>query len=88
MKVLGIEAIRGGVMVVKPSGQQECIARTGDRMHDAMAIGETVLALLDDDAEPESRARPVPAQAQDQALMVLSEVTTKFLFTQLKRRLR
>src|SRR5690606_38606766 len=52
MKLLGIQAIDGGLVVALPSGKQALVALPDDRTRAALVVGERLLDVLDDPAEP------------------------------------
>lgn len=61
MKLLGLQRIDGGLMIALPSGRQILVALPDDRNHAARVLGERLLSLLDDPAEPHAKRSPAPA---------------------------
>ena len=69
MKLLGIQAIDGGLVVALPSGKQALVALPDDRTRAALVVGERLLDVLDDPAEPHAKqAAPGPLTDEDTEL--------------------
>lgn len=62
MKLLGLQKIDGGLAIALPSGTQILVALPADRQHAARLVGERILALLDDPAEPHATQSPAPGE--------------------------
>lgn len=58
MKLLGLQKIDGGLAIALPSGTQILVALPADRQHAARLVGERILLLLDDPAEPHATQSP------------------------------
>lgn len=58
MKLLGIQAIDGGIAIALPSGRQVLVALPEDRERAAVLLGRRVLDLLEDPAEPHAERTP------------------------------
>jgi len=61
VKLVGLQRIDGGLTVALPSGRQILVALPDDRTHAARLVGERLLSLLDDPAEPHAAMSPAPA---------------------------
>lgn len=61
MKLLGLQKIDGGLTIALPSGRQILVALPDDRSQAARLLGERLLSLLDDPAEPHAKQSPAPA---------------------------
>jgi hypothetical protein len=71
MKLLGLQRIDGGLSIAMPSGRQILVALPDDRDRAARVLGERILALLDDPAEPHARQSPAPAAPGDELVEAL-----------------
>lgn len=65
MKILGLQRIDGGLTIALPSGRQILVALPDDRSHAARVVGERLLCLLDDPAEPHAKTGPASAEPND-----------------------
>lgn len=64
MKIIGIEAVDGGVALVLPSGQRKLIA-LGPK--GAESLGKRVLEMLNDPSVPEAQVDPTQARPRPKA---------------------
>jgi hypothetical protein len=60
MKLFGLERIAGGLSLATSSGRQTLIALPAERTQAARVLGERLLDMLDDPAEPHAEQRPTP----------------------------
>lgn len=61
MKLFGFQRIDGGLVIATASGQQNLVALPDERSPAAArVVGERILALLDDPAEPHAHQSPAP----------------------------
>ena len=73
MKLFGLQRIDGGLLVARSSGEQVLLALPAERTKAAQALGERLLALLDDPTEPhahQTAAARAPSDLEDGLLAV------------------
>ncbi len=65
MKILGLQRIDGGLTIALPSGRQILVALPDDQAQATRVVGERLLCLLDDPAEPHATTSPASTGRDD-----------------------
>lgn len=58
MKLFGLHRIDGGITITTSSGKETLVALPDDRSQAARLVGQRLLDMLDDPAEPHAHASP------------------------------